>query len=592
MFDKKHRKWAGLIAVVMLVSLILSACSEPDAEVVEKEVTRVVKETVIQQETVKETVIIEGTPQVVEQQVTRVVEVEKVVTATPEPEKVAAVGGTLVWALPSEPDTLDPHKTARSESATVMGQIGGALVARDAETGEIVPYLAERWEVSEDGLTWTFYLKEGVTFHDGTPCTAHDYAWTIQRLLDPETMAGAAPMMLGPVASATALDDHTLQLEYAVPFAPGLANLTTISYLQVLPQAAVEELGDDFGRQPIGIGPYMFKEWQTSEKIVLERNPDYANWAPEFDQGNHYIENIEFRILPEAAIVVAGLEAGEIDYAAIEAKDLEIVQGTNQYQIFETQAPGVFGLLFNMGHPMWEDVRVRQAFNLAMNRQVLINVVEKGYAVPQYGPLSPSMAGYWPGVEYVGYPYDLEKAKSLMEQAGYTYNDDGMLEKDGQPFSVVLKTYSLPAAVRSGEVAQEMLKALGVDLQLQQAEIGVLVGELFGGDYELTVMGVAWAEANIMHMMFHSSGIGGSNMTFTNDPELDSILDLTAMTVDPEGRLEYLIEAQRYIVEQAYLVPLYAAQFFSPLNNRVKGVKFSKVDSFLWFGNAHIKAGP
>ncbi len=181
MLNNNKQIWTSFLALLVVISMVLSACSEPDAEVVEKEVTRVIKETVIETVTVQETVIVGGTPEIVEQIVTREVEVERVITPTPQ----SKMGGKLVYSLGAEPDTLDIHLSAEGVTDIVMASVGGQLITQDPYTGDFVPYLAESWDASEDGTTLTFVLKQGIKFHDGTPLTAQDYAWTFQRALDP-----------------------------------------------------------------------------------------------------------------------------------------------------------------------------------------------------------------------------------------------------------------------------------------------------------------------------------------------------------------------------------------------------------------------
>jgi peptide/nickel transport system substrate-binding protein len=192
-------------------------------------------------------------------------------TATPPGP---TVGGTLVIGLTSEPDTLDVQKSAMTPMELVMAQVGATLIARDPATGKLVPYLAESWTISSDGLTMDFWLRKGIKFHNGSPVTAQDYAWTLNRAIDPATRSLGTGAMLTALASAEAVDDSHLRLTLKTPSFPLLGSLAFVGYCSVLPKAAVEKLGDQFGRQPIGAGPFQFKEWKTGDKIVLERNPD------------------------------------------------------------------------------------------------------------------------------------------------------------------------------------------------------------------------------------------------------------------------------------------------------------------------------
>jgi peptide/nickel transport system substrate-binding protein len=525
------------------------------------------------------TVVVPGTPKVL----------TEIVTATPAPEPAPAIGGTLLVAQDAEPDTLDGHNTAQAPAAAVLSYIGASLVTLDPD-GKIVPYLAERWEASDDSLTWDFILKQGITFHDGAPLTAHDYARTFQRALNPETSTGGAIAILGSVvASVEALDDYTLRFKLNEPFFPFLVMLTDIAYFHPMSQAWVEEHGDQYGFHPMSVGPYKFKEWVTGDKIVLERNPDFA-WGPSFvHQGPWRVDTIEIRIIPEHATIIAGLETGEIDYAALEPKDVERIQAIGEFQIFEAVHKGLRPVgLVNNGKPPFDDIRVRQAFNLAVDRAGLIRIVAQGSALPAYGPLSPTMIGYWPGVEYIGYGYDLGKAKALMAEAGYTAGATGTWEKDGQPFKLNLKTPPEDIFVRTAQVLQQQYEALGVEVEIESLEMGVLVSELFAGDYELALLFYNASDCDWLYLMGHSSNIGVMNIPFINDPELDEILARTRAVTDPDERQETCAAAQRRMVEQAQTIPLYLSMDYTALSDRVQGAVFSDVTGGLYLDDAYI----
>ena len=512
---------------------------------------------------------------------TKIVEVEKVVTATPEPPKEPKVGGTLVISYAGEPATLDIHHS--NFAGREFMHLGATLVAKDPKTGEYLPYLAESWEVSEDGLAWDFTLRKDVKFHDGTPLTAHDYAWTFQRALDPETKSPAAGSTFASIASAEAVDDYTLRLTLYQPFFPLLENLE-LGFAQPLSKAAVEKWGEQYGRNPVGVGPYKFKEWVTGEKVILERNPDY-NWAPPFlHQGPAYIETIEWRYIPEYATQIAGLEAGEIDHIEyVLSKDVQRLIDSGKVQMFEAYNGGMRPYVtLNVSQPPFDDLKVRQAFNLAVDREAVIKVIADGAGVPQYGPIAHVTHGYWPGVEYIGYKYNLDKAKALMAEAGYTVGSSGVLEKDGQPLKVVLKTQPVDPYDKLAEVLQQQYKALDVDVEIEQKEYGAVAADLMGGTYQASVAGYDYTEFFVVWVFFHSSNIGALNFIRMDDPELDALLDATNYETDPDKRQEACNEAQRRIVEQAYVVPLFTPTVFLPMSSRVQG---ASLDTFSATGN-------
>ena len=567
---------------LIATTLLLAACGAPEPGAIETATRAIAQETI-------ETAIVKDTPQAVETEATQLVEVKDTATATltveptveptavpepatatPEPEPELAVGGTLVFAQGYEVDTLDVHKSG--QVYFVGSYLGASLMSRDPETGEYIPYLAESWEVAEDGMEYVFHLRQDVKFHDGTPLTAHDYAWTFNRAKDPKTQSPTAGPSLTGLAIAEAVDDHTLRFKMAWPNAALMDTLATPCYYQPLSQAYVEKMGDDYGRHPLGVGPFKFKEWITGEKIVLERNPDFA-WGPEFTRGGpSYIEALEFRTIPEYSTQLAGLETGELDYVGLEIKDLEHIQNADQFQIFPVMSKGGgFQLAMNTTRPPLDDVRVRRAFNYAVSKEPIIQVATLGHALPLYGPLTPATLGYWPGAEDMGYRFDLEKAKSLLAEAGYTPGEGGWLEKDGQRLTVDLKAASNWAQdIKVAEILMEQFKALGVEVNLEQLEEGVLFDVLAGGDYSMSLESdLDWDNFGILFAMFHSSMVGSWNRVRVTD--MDEMVGDMTTAANPQALEEASIALQKRVIEQAYYVPLYAATDYYALNNRVQG---------------------
>ena len=559
-----------LLCLVVVISLF-AGCAAPAPQVVEKEVTKVVEQKVI------ETVVVAGTPQIV----------EKVITATPAPEAGPVAGGKFVYAMSFEPGSLDPHKSG--DAFTVCQFIGASLVARHPESGEYVPYLAESWTKSPDGLTYEFKLRKDVKFHDGTPLTAQDYAYTFMRAIDPATKSPTAGQTLVGLKSAEAVDDYTLRLNMAMPNSVLMDSLSNTCYLQALPKAAVEKMGDDFGRNPIGAGPFKFKEWATGDKIVLERNPDF-NWGPAFTHGGApYIDTVEFRIIPEYATRIAALESGDVDLADVETKDVKRVEDLGKYRVYKSISPGSgIHVEMNSTRPPFDDLRVRQALNYAVDRNAIVQAVSNGLGVPLYGPLTPSTMGYWPGAQYVGYQYDVAKAKALLTEAGYKPNASGVMEKDGKPLALTLLTYGTQG--KTGEILQQQFKDIGVQVTLQNVEYGVLFQTLAGGDFDLAIDVLGWPNAGVLFVMFHSSTIGLYNRSRVTS--LDPAIGAMVVATTQEGFEKTAGDLQRAIVENAYMVPLYGAADTTVISNRVQGPLSVPVARWLYLYDAYLETGP
>jgi peptide/nickel transport system substrate-binding protein len=507
-------------------------------------------------------------------------------TATAKPAG-PAVGGTLTYAILQEPDSLDPMKAIMNVSAFAMWLNAGTLITVDP-TGKVVPYLAESWKVSTDGLTWDFVIKKGIKFHDGTPCTAKDFAYTFNLAKNPATKAAVAGSYLAAMASATAVDDYTFRVKLLAPFAPFLLNLVG-AYLQPLSQAAYEKGGVGYGHAPVSTGPFMVKQWVTGDRIVLERDPDY-NWGPAFAHvGPAYIQQIVVRVIPDQTTIVAGLEAGEIDsvWMSIDSKDVPRVRNTGKYQIFDVLNPGMNpALYFNVNRAPFDDVKVRQAFNYAVDKENVIKVVVNGDAIPQYGPLSPDMFGYSKIAEQVGYKFDLAKAKALMKDAGYVAGADGMLSKDGKPLKVTM----LCTSTALPQVLQQQYKALGVDVVLSSLEANARMAQMVKGDFDFSTGGYVALDADQLWYAFDSKAVGSTNFAGVKDPELDKAIDGQRAAMDPAARQQLIDTAVKMIIEKAYCAPLYVAKLYQPLSNRVKGAVWSNSMHALFLNDAYIEA--
>jgi peptide/nickel transport system substrate-binding protein len=372
-----------------------------------------------------------------------------------------------------------------------------------------------------------------------------------------------------------------------------LDSLAGDAYEGILDQQTVEQSGDDYGRNPVGTGPFIFKEWVTGDHITLERNPDFI-WGPSFTGGTPpNIQAIIFRIIAETSTVIAGLEAGEIDYTGgdqLLPLDVVNLEATGDFDIIRTPQQGIFPYaVLNLSQSPFDDVRVRQALNYATDKQAIMDIVVPNVgAVIQNGPLSASQEGYWAGIEQMGYSFDLEKAKLLMLDAGYIYNTDGMLEKDGQPFSFEILSPNLDILTKTAEILQAQWKELGVDAQIVVQEFGVALADAQAGNYSVLMMAIGYPNSEMLTIMFHSKNIGGINLSQLNDPELDIILDNMANAVNSSDHMQAAQDAQIRVVEQAYVITLFSQVTSSLISKRVNAYSMDNFYGFrLW--NAYIQ---
>ena len=490
------------------------------------------------------------------------------------------MGGTLRIALPSDVTSLDLHKTSRGDDALVVGQWFNATLVTQNADGEYIPYLAESWEFSDDGLMWTFHLRDDVMFHNGDPVTAHDFVWTYERALDPDLASPGTGRRLNGM-TFEAPDDYTLVFNFPAP-AISLLQFVNWGYMAPMSQRAVEELGAEYELNPVGTGPYKVVEVRPGEGVAMERWDDY-NWGPEFfdgaNTGPYNFDRIEFSILPEEATRIAALESGDIDYVngISNPLDVAILEAAG---VTVQQAPfGQVRMIYIQNHvPPFDDALVRQALNYAVNREEITQIVTDGADQISRGPISPGMLGYDPAIEeQCGYHFDLDRAKELMQEAGYTYGDDGMLiTPDGEPFSLTLIGEPVDSGTAYMEVLQSMWRELGLDITLESTEPSILYPRLTERDYE---MGYGrrggWTSYDYLYAIYHSStgrDLPGSMRSAVNDPTTDAFLEKNrALAMDNPDLQDSVNELYCHIAEQAYSVWISDGVFRPSIGPRVMG---------------------
>ena len=493
-------------------------------------------------------------------------------------------GGTLVIGLLNEPDTLDPHMTTMGY---ILDYIGIALIDRDKDN-IYVPWAAESWDISADGLSYTFNLRQDIKFQDGTPLTAKDFVYTYKRALDPSS-TGAASQMLAGVTEISALDDFTLLLTLSTPNYYLLDNLTITEYLQPVSEAWVNSQGEALGHNPLSAGPYKLKEYVTGDHVTLERNPDYT-WAPAFaHQGPAYFQEIIFRFIPEVSTLLAGLEAEEIDFAqnGIDVQYVDRIEAMDSFSVLKAANQGCEPyVVINTARAPFTDLKVRQALGYAIDKQAMIDVVLHGNGTIQAGPLSISMIGYWPGIEEIGYTYDVEKAKTLLTEAGYIIGEDGIMTNGEQVLKLDLLTSS--DFINTAQMLKEQYKLIGVEINIVQQEFALLINSVVSGEFDLALFTYGYSNGGILPMIFHSRMEGMMNPSHVNDPELDVLLDRINSETDPVKQQEALDQAQKIIIEKAYMLPLYNTTKNFPLSNKVRNYIFSENNNTLYLQDAYL----
>lgn len=484
-----------------------------------------------------------------------------------------AEGGNLVVTISELPDTLDPHKTGAAVTSTVLRNVGDPLIRKNFD-GEFVPGLATEWSISEDGLTWTFKLREDVTFQDGTPLNAEAVKASFDRILDPETGAVSAKTAVGSMATTTVVDEYTFEFTTEEPYAPLLNNLSG-ALLSPVSVASVDEMGEEFGRAPVMTGPWMVEEWRTGDRIVLRRNPDY-NWGPEgMHEGPAHIETITFQSIIEEASRVAAFEAGETHQVTLPAVDIQRMMDADQYSIVNYLRLGMVFMEFNVNAEPFTDVNVRLAMNHAVNKEDVLGAAVEEYGQPAYGFLPPSLFGYWDGIVEYSPKYDVEQAKTLLDEAGWVEGADGIREKDGVKFEFTMLNLPTDAWGRAAQVVQSQLADVGIQMEIQQMEFATLLEEAKAANHQAIMMGYTSGDPDIAFTWFHSSNAGsGLNMSHINDPEFDRMIEAARVEMDLEKRAELYAELQQYFVDLSLWVPLWVDQYYIAFSRDLKNATF------------------
>ncbi|HET9660775.1 MAG TPA: ABC transporter substrate-binding protein, partial [Thermomicrobiales bacterium] len=462
-------------------------------------------------------------------------------------------------------DSLDPQKTSGLLVAhEIMWQIYDSLIYLH-EDGTVYPGLATEWEIAEDGLTVTYKLRPDVNFHDGTPFNAQAVADTVARHLDPATASPTASY-LGPLTEVQVVDDLTATYVYSEPFVPMFVGLG-YSYCAPISIAAATESGDDFGRNPVGTGPYKFVEWTADDTIVLEKNPEHT-WATPFyaTQQAPSIDRVEFVVIPEDATRLAALIAGEVDVVAgtdaVPIDKLGSLTDEPGIEVYTRPAVGVYYAYFNQSIEPLNDVKVRQAIQHAVDLDAIVALVLDGHGTPATSALASAFGAYKDDLPQ--YPYDPDAAKALLEEAGYA---------DG--FDITYLNIASPVYQRVAEVLQEYLADVNINLMVESYPVGELIPKAATGEYGMTFFYYTYSDPDILHLILRT----GQPFAWCNhnDDEFDGWLDEQRVTFDPDARLELLYNAQQRVNERAYILNLFEGVYAAAMQEKVEGLAIDLV---------------
>jgi peptide/nickel transport system substrate-binding protein len=484
-------------------------------------------------------------------------------------------GGELVVLLVTSPDNLDPQRTNLIPSFMVFSLIVSTLTAIDHNL-EPAPYLSESWEMSEDGLTWTFNLRRGVRFHDGTPVNAEAVAFSLNRFIT----EGLLRAMLRPVKEVIAVDEYIVEMRLKEPFPLLLENLSS-QYTGIIAPAAVEKYGAAHGiKNMVGSGPFKFYAFIFGDRATVVRNEEYA-WGPAFvkNRGPAHLERIVFRVVPEDMTRVMELETGRGVYTdLVPTIDIPRLRVDPNIQAKERLWTGAATLTINVTEWPLSDVRIRQALNHAIDREVIIEHVLDGLAIRAFSNFSPAQAGFYTGVKEIGYEFDPERARELFAEAGWLPGPDGILvhRETGRRAEFELWVATIAERIRASEVIKDQLREIGVDLRLTIMEGGILVARWrrIPPEHDMLFRQYSWPwVCGALNMIYRSVGIGAGNASHLADPRMDELIEIALTALDPKVRVTAMNEAQRYAVELATEIHLWHPLLFAMASADVGGME-------------------
>lgn len=477
--------------------------------------------------------------------------------ATGAAEPVQEGPTRVVLAMSGNPDTLDPQTTSGTLTFQTIKSVYDTLVEPDKD-GVLVPALAESWEVSDDYLTWTFHLRRGVVFHDGTPFTSADVKATFERIND-EATASPKATEFEAIANIETPDDYTVVFTLSQPYAPLLASMAS-GWGAILPAHLIES-GHDFGSEPVGTGPFVMAEWVRDNKVVLEKNEDY--WMAGYPK----VDIVELQIIPEQSVQVQGLLSGQVDIIyTVGETDIPVIRNNPNTELEQSMSSLAMVMAINCQRDYLDDVELRQALNFAIDRQTVLDIAYGGGV-----PIATFMDVEDP--YYVDltdrYYYDPAKASQMIAELDIP---------DDVVFEMVLPQ-NYPPHVKAGELYQEMLSDAGLNVEIKLVDWSTWISDVYrGGMYDFTVIG----HTGKLDPDGRLAGYGTDRtyVKWVND-EAAALIDEARMVVDFNDRRDLYTEALTIMSEEAPFVFVGTSYRYIGHRNDVTGFYLTpKVDTF------------
>lgn len=439
--------------------------------------------------------------------------------------------GNLIAAIAGEPDQLDPHKTSAYFSFEVLENVFDTLVEPAADL-TMAPALAQSWETSPDQLTWTFQLRPGVRFHDGSPFTAADVVYSYRRIIDEQL---STVDKFSAVTAVEAVGDLTVRITLSRPTPNLLTNLGGFKGMAIVSRRNVED--GSIATHPIGTGPFAFTGRQSGDSITLTANPDFWGGPPK-------LPGVTFRFISETSTALAALQAGEVDWTdAVPAQRVPQLRGDDSLRLAVTPSNDYWYFALNAARAPWNDVRVRQAVAYAVDRPSIVQATSYGTA--QANQLAIPEGNPW-FTGYDRYSRDIDRAKALLAEAGAAPQRMDMLV-----------TSEYPQTVTAAQVVADNLEPLGITVDIRTVDFATWLDEQNNGNFDMLMMG--WLgnidPDDFYYAQHHTDG--ANNAQKFSDPRVDAALDAGRTQTDPQARKQDYATAATLIADGVSYIFLY-----------------------------------
>jgi len=480
------------------------------------------------------------------------------------------MGDWLVEQLNAEPSTLNPITSTDAYASTIQNYIYESLLKRDEESMELVPVLAERWEIAQDHLTYTFQLRKNIKWEDGRPFTARDVIFSFERINDPKVDAAHLRNYYQDIEKVEALDDFTVRFRYKIPY---FRALEFCGGMPIVPAHLFKE-GEDFnqhpiGRGPMGTGPYKLLHWETGKEIVLVRNESYWGEKPSLNR-------IVFKIITDSTVGLQVLKQGGLDEMALRPiqweRQTQSKRFEENFQKLSYYLPSYSYIGWNARKSIFSDKRVRQAMTMLIDREMILRKILFGLGTVVSGPFYINSPEY--DKDLKPYPYDPKAALDLLKSAGWE-PVDGILQKDGKPFEF---EFMISAGSKFGEqlatMLQENLKDVGIIMSIRKLEWAVFIQRIEESNFDACTMAWSMGWESDPYQIWHSSQAvaKGSNFVGFRNAEADRLIEEARREFDAKKRSVLYRRFQEIVHEEQPYTFLFTSKALEAVARRFQNV--------------------